>query len=146
MLTLLVSTHRLRESGIIILTTNRIKSIDIAVQSRIHLAIQYHQLTRQQRVQIYLNRIKWIPDDEIEDRKALEKGLEDSVLTSRSEANGRQIRNILIGARALAKRNNRKLRLKDLEEVDQTTSDFIKSMSSMMEKHRAKWEADSDRK
>ena len=39
--------------GVIILTTNRITSIDIAVQSRIHLAIQYQDLTPPQRIQIF---------------------------------------------------------------------------------------------
>ena len=39
--------------GIVILTTNRINSIDIAVQSRIHLAIRYADLTKEQKQKIF---------------------------------------------------------------------------------------------
>jgi SpoVK/Ycf46/Vps4 family AAA+-type ATPase len=39
--------------GIIILTTNRIKSIDVAVISRIHLAIRYSDLTESQMKKIF---------------------------------------------------------------------------------------------
>lgn len=39
--------------GIIILTTNRIKSIDVAVISRIHLAIRYSDLTEDQMSEIF---------------------------------------------------------------------------------------------
>ncbi|KAL9082277.1 MAG: hypothetical protein Q9165_008922, partial [Trypethelium subeluteriae] len=131
--------------GMIILTTNRVRSIDAAVQSRIHLAIQYHDLTAQQRLAIYKNRLKWIPDEEIENRnrKGLEKGLENSPLIKRSnKANGRQIRNIVAGARALAKSKDQLLSLEHLVAVDETTSNFIRSMADLMQKQRARNEVD----
>ena len=113
------------------------------MQSRIHLAIQYHDLTTQQRLAIYKNRLKWIPDEEIEDRKTLEKGLETSPLTKKSnKANGRQIRNIVTGARALAKSKNQRLTLEHLVTVDETTSNFINSMADLMQKQRARNEID----
>lgn len=132
--------------GIIILTTNRVRSIDAAVQSRIHLAIQYHDLSTQQRLAIYKNRLKWIPDEDIKDRKALEKGLETSPLVKRSnKANGRQIRNIVTGARALAKSKGEKLSVEHLLTVDETTSNFITSMADLMQKQRARNEVDYEK-
>ena len=47
------------------MTTNRVTSVDTAVQSRIQLAIQYHDLNRRQRLAIYQNRLKYIPDQDI---------------------------------------------------------------------------------
>ncbi|KAF1829196.1 P-loop containing nucleoside triphosphate hydrolase protein [Decorospora gaudefroyi] len=93
--------------GIIIMTTNRVRSIDAAVQSRIQLAIQFHDLKPSQREAIYLNRLKYIPDNEIDNRAELERGLKNSLLvknrSSTVKPNGRQIRNIVTYARALAK-------------------------------------------
>ncbi|KAK4631369.1 hypothetical protein CLAFUW4_03719 [Fulvia fulva] len=52
--------------GIIILTTNRIRTIDIALQSRIHLAIQYKGLSADSSLQIYKDNLARIPPNEIE--------------------------------------------------------------------------------
>ncbi|KAF2683250.1 P-loop containing nucleoside triphosphate hydrolase protein, partial [Lentithecium fluviatile CBS 122367] len=111
--------------GIIILTTNRVRSIDAAVQSRVQLATQYHDLTPEQRLAIYKNRLKWIPDEEIADRETLWKALETSQLTKRgNKANGRQIRNIVNGARALAKSKKERLTVDHLVDVDENNSNF----------------------
>lgn len=135
--------HPNQVTGIIILTTNRVRSIDAAVQSRIHLAIQYHDLTSAQRLAIYRNRLKYIPEEEIEDRESLERGLANTPLTKKgNKANGRQIRNIVTGARALAKSKNEKLKLEHLVTVDETTTNFIISMAEMIQKQRARNEAD----
>jgi hypothetical protein len=53
--------------GIMILTTNRITSLDIAVQSRIHLAIQYQDLTRDQKCNIFESFLKQLEPDDISD-------------------------------------------------------------------------------
>lgn len=132
-----------RTLGIIILTTNRVRAIDAAIQSRIHLAIQYKDLSAAQRQAIYRNRLKYIPDEEIENRKALERDLEKSPLTKKTnKANGRQIRNIVTGARALAKRKDELLTIDHLVTVDETTSDFMNSMADLMQKQRARNEVD----
>ena len=62
------------------MTTNRVRSIDAAVQSRIQLAIQYHDLKPSQREAMYLNRLKYIPDNEIGNREELERDLKKSHL------------------------------------------------------------------
>jgi hypothetical protein len=53
--------------GIMILTTNRITSLDIAVQSRIHLAIQYQDLSKDQKCNIFESFLKQLEPDDISD-------------------------------------------------------------------------------
>jgi hypothetical protein len=62
------------------MTTDRIRSLDAVVQSRIQLAIQYTDLDRPQRLSINKNRLKDIPDDEIENREELMNNFETSSL------------------------------------------------------------------
>ena len=132
------------EPGIIILTTNRINSIDIAVKSRVHLAIQYKDLTPPQRIAIYKNNIMSIPESEIEDRDALLEDLErqrTGVTRKNNKSDGRQIRNIVIMARALAKKQGKKLNIDHLAIVDESTSEFLASMKERNDKIRALNEA-----
>ncbi|KAF9699918.1 hypothetical protein EKO04_002676 [Ascochyta lentis] len=132
--------------GIIILTTNRVRSIDAAVQSRIQLAIQYHDLSTEQRLAIYKNRLEWVPPDEIENLPELIESLRTSALVkSYNQANGRQIRNIVTYARALAKSENSKLTLQHLISVDDTTKVFMNNMSDLVSIQRAKSEARYDK-
>jgi hypothetical protein len=128
------------------MTTNRVKSIDAAIQSRIQLAIQYHDLDLHQRLAIYKNRLKYIPDDEIEDREELIKSLTTSPLIrikpKNEKPNGRQIRNIVTYARALAKSekdekgNKRLLTLDHLMRVAEMTTTFTESMKELMQRQR----------
>ena len=67
------------------LTTNRINSIDIAVQSRMQLAIQYRDLTTDQKLETFKTLLSKIPDEEISNRDRLEKGLKK--FCARSEVN-----------------------------------------------------------
>lgn len=119
--------------GIIILTTNRIRSFDVAVQSRMHLAIQYDDLTPAAKSNIYYNLLCKIPktkrDYDLQDAR-LRRVLEP--LTRRGKMNGRQIRNVVTSACALANARSKDgddtLRLEDLEKVHHMTLDFISSM------------------
>ncbi|KXT00794.1 hypothetical protein AC578_2961 [Pseudocercospora eumusae] len=117
--------------GIIILTTNRIRSFDVAVQSRMHLAIQYDDLQPEAKANIYRTLLKKIPkyelDDELQPGKALDKRLDQ--LCRRGKINGRQIRNAVGSAYALAKdQNNGILKFDHLEEVHEMTMDFVSSL------------------
>ncbi|KAF3035289.1 hypothetical protein E8E12_001623 [Didymella heteroderae] len=133
--------------GIIILTTNRAKTIDAALQSRVQLAIQYRDLTNIQKINIYRNKLGYIPDEEIEDRQKILESLEYSPLVhNTNKTNGRQIRNIVTYARALAASEGQKLTLKHLVRVDEVTSRFTESMKESFDRQRAKNEAsNSDR-
>lgn len=63
-----------------------------------------------------------------------------------NKANGRQIRNIVTYARALATSENKKLTLRHLVRVDEVTSKFTESMKESFDRQRAKNEVgDRDR-
>jgi AAA+ superfamily predicted ATPase len=74
--------------GILILTTNRIKSFDVAVQSRVHLAIRYNNLQTQELRKLFLQFINEHPD-EIDDERAMKKWINEDF---EHEVDGRQIR------------------------------------------------------
>jgi SpoVK/Ycf46/Vps4 family AAA+-type ATPase len=125
------------------LTTNRARTIDAALQSRIQLAIRYKDLTTEQKIRIYQNQLGYLPDDEFEDKAGLLKALEYSPLVAKSnKTNGRQIRNIVTYARALATSQNSKLTMIHLSRVDQVTSDFTESMKEVFNRQRARNEVD----
>lgn len=125
--------------GIIFLTTNRINSIDIAVQSRMQLALQYKDLTTDQKLGIFRTLLSKIPDNEISKRERLEKDLRK--LCSKSEVNGRQIRNIVSSARALAREDKEKLSYDYIEEVHDLTNKFMQSLKDKTLLARSKNEA-----
>lgn len=90
-----------------ILTTNRIGSFDTAFTSRIHLAIKYHHLSPPSRRELWRTfllkasphaRLDWIDNSSL-DELAME------------ELNGRQIKNIVRTAHALAVGNDNNLNL-----------------------------------
>lgn len=132
-------------NGIVVLTTNRVTALDSAVQSRINLAIQYRDLTVDQRLAIYENRIKAIPNDDLDDllKGDIKKYLKTTSMGGKTnKANGRQIRNIVSGALALAKQEGSKLTPSHLSRVDDATATFIDKMADTTNKQRAKNEVD----
>ncbi|KAI1840596.1 hypothetical protein JX266_013200 [Neoarthrinium moseri] len=87
--------------GIIILTTNRIKSIDVAVISRIHLAIRYEDLTDVQMRSIFKYFLDRLGDDLIKNRAEIDHFV--SSYGHHYGLNGRQIRNVVYAALAAAR-------------------------------------------
>ncbi|KAH8885985.1 P-loop containing nucleoside triphosphate hydrolase protein [Thozetella sp. PMI_491] len=86
--------------GILILTTNRVKAIDIAVISRIHLAVHYSDLNEEQVHRIFKYFLDRIDKASISDRAAIDSFIE--IMGSSYRFNGRQIRNVVAGALAAA--------------------------------------------
>jgi AAA+ superfamily predicted ATPase len=133
--------------GIIILTTNRITSLDVAVQSRIHLAIQYHDLKPRQKEKIFAYFLdEVIGEDRIAGRDEIDRMI--PKLVKKSRINGRQIRNILMSALLLAQSQGRGggktlLRLEHIEEVLTATEDFMESLKDLTIKKRELNEAAS---
>ena len=80
--------------GILFLTTNRIKDIDEAFQSRIHIAMQYPPLTRESRQLIWQTFVG----------EKASVSQEQLVELAEVDINGRQIKNVLKTARMLAGR------------------------------------------
>jgi SpoVK/Ycf46/Vps4 family AAA+-type ATPase len=79
-------------TGILFLTTNRANNLDPAFYSRIHMALHYSPLTEPARQAIWSNLIEM-------------RGIKDIAVDSlaKVELNGRQIKNVLSNAVALAK-------------------------------------------
>jgi hypothetical protein len=114
--------------------------IDAALQSRIQLAIRYKDLTTAQKTRIYHYKLEYIPDEEFEE---LLSQLKLSPLVAKAnKANGRQIRNIVTCARALAKSEGAKLTLLHLTRVDQVTSEFTESMKDVFTRQMARNEVE----
>lgn len=86
--------------GILFLTTNRVEVFDDAFVSRIHLSLRYGDLSSKARKAIWTTFITKVRDAEgMQVQEIGEKDLED---LSRRSLNGRQIKNIVRAAQALA--------------------------------------------
>lgn len=115
-------------SGILILTTNRITSLDIAVQSRINLAVRYPELDDLQKRNIYENFVKQLRYDNA-DKAELMKWIEDRERDREPpfrNLNGRQIRNVLFSAASLAagRGGDGRLRVSHVKQILRETKSF----------------------
>jgi hypothetical protein len=112
--------------GILFLTTNRVETMDMAFQSRIHIAIKYNPLTPAVRRQIWENFINRLDKREAEGKEELIDHLDD---IQEWELNGRQIRNILSIAESMALSQEHRrgaLRYRHVEDVTNETINFDK--------------------
>lgn len=91
--------------GIIFMTTNRIRAIDVAVISRIHLAVRYDDLNSEMRANIFAYYLDQLQDEiptliTEEDREEIDQFIDEHGDTY--NFNGRQIRNVVQAAHAYA--------------------------------------------
>ena len=148
--------------GILILTTNRIKSFDIAVQSRVNLAVEFENLTPQQKnckiedlntlphplesnlgpmTVIFQNLINQLSEDSVQDKEAIVEWFETEkeAIKWRKNLNGRQIRNVVFSAASLAGRSDKKkLKLEDIRTMMEATYDFYQYLESVTQTERAR--------
>ena len=112
--------------GILFLTTNRLKHIDDAFQSRIHLAFQYREHNRASRGLIWQRFIDHLPNTEEIAKQELSDNLEE---LQGIVLNGRQIRNIIFIAQSLARGESGSkpgsLRYRHVQEAVKTTQKFL---------------------
>ena len=94
--------------GILFLTTNRVKNMDPAFQSRIHISMEYPGLDKAARMLVWRNFLKSIESELNEEEIGLLAGV---------EINGRQIKNILKTGGLLARHKGTKLRYEHLKTV-----------------------------
>ncbi|KAK3110547.1 hypothetical protein LTR53_015048 [Teratosphaeriaceae sp. CCFEE 6253] len=90
------------------------------------LAIQYRDLTWEQKLEIFKTLLSKLPSEDVENPQRMYKPLEK--LCRRSEINGRQIRNIVSSALLLARNENVRLSFEQLEAVHEMTMKFIQSL------------------
>jgi AAA+ superfamily predicted ATPase len=124
--------------GIIFLTSNRVDVFDAAVQSRIHLALQYSSPSVAVRLELWNQRLSSLGADQLD--------LDiDEVLSAvrQVEMNGREISNTLNTALTLARNAGGKLRLEHIESVVQVWKDFNESIKEMEQMRKTKPRQDS---
>lgn len=93
-------------SGNLLLTTNRLRSIDDAFQSRIHFHFEYQELSGDTRLQIwrqFIDKIRTI------DRPEVQISDTDLLKLSKMDLNARQIKNVLRISQLVAKRRGKSL-------------------------------------
>lgn len=108
--------------GIIFMTTNRVRAIDVAVISRIHLAVRYDDLDFLQRANIFAYYLDQLQADvptliTEKDRVLIDEFIEDYGDTYLF--NGRQIRNVVQAAHAYAAHGLSEDELRELIGVDE---------------------------
>jgi AAA+ superfamily predicted ATPase len=127
--------------GIIILTTNRITSLDVAVQSRIHLAIRYEDLSKKYKQEIFKFFLDQLEPNSIRNREGIDEWIEEYACDYK--LNGRQIRNVVSSALALARSSakedsgDERLTVKHLKSVVAITKDFQEQLESITKSHRS---------
>ncbi|KAJ4464544.1 hypothetical protein C8J55DRAFT_493877 [Lentinula edodes] len=108
--------------GILILTTNQISQFDVAVQSRIHIAIRYEGLDKKQTVSIFKGFL-----EQYKARGLVQQNIFKKIMDwverdlSKRKFDGRQIRNIVTSAMGIAladeERDTPGLTIEDLQSV-----------------------------
>jgi hypothetical protein len=123
-----------------ILTTNQIAEFDIAIPSRIHVAIKYDGLDKGQMRNIFDGFLAPLDDqDLIEDYEGIKKWLKQDVFTYQFD--GRQIRNIVTTALSLARAESKdtgknKLKLEHLKEVALNSRAFNEEWLTRLRMHQ----------
>ena len=106
----------------------------MAVQSRIHLAIQYQDLTPDQKAKIFNNFLERIGNTNIKDPEGMKREVKN--IGRRSPINGRQIRNIISSAQAYASSERQKLSAEHFQLVYETTVNFLNSLKDLTRERR----------
>ena len=121
-----------------ILTTNRLRSFDIAVQSRVNLAIKYNSLSDEQKKAIYRNFVNQLTEENTDDKEDLLQFIEDTEDESPFRLlNGRQIRNVLFSAASLAQAEpDKRLRREHIEKILKETIKFQQDTQNMIDMAR----------
>ncbi|KAK4945384.1 hypothetical protein LTR66_014394 [Elasticomyces elasticus] len=104
--------------GILFLTTNRITTFDPAFKSRVHLALKYHPLTPAARKELWAAFIKRTSKNPPKFADAVFKRL------AQVDVNGRQIKNAVRTASALAKSEGVELSEEHMQSVLETIAAF----------------------
>jgi hypothetical protein len=98
-------------SGIMILTTNRMRSIDPAFESRVDITLSYNSLTETDRRQVWKNFLATL------DPGAVDVGEADLLKLAKWDFNGRQIKSAIKTARVLATKKKEPLNARHLNVV-----------------------------
>ena len=112
--------------GILFLTTNRVETFDDAFQSRIHVALRYGELTPKAKRSVWKMFLQKVREkDGVETQKWKES---DYDKLARHNLNGRQIKNAVRTAQALAVNEKRELAMEHIAKVLDVAETFEKDL------------------
>ncbi|KAL9629700.1 MAG: hypothetical protein Q9204_005125, partial [Flavoplaca sp. TL-2023a] len=115
--------------GILIMTTNRVMTFDVAMFSRCHYAVNFKSLTLKQEQDIWQGYIKQLTPQNSAGKVEIESWIQDILRKHRSSLSGREIRNVFTTAQTLAQAEpDKKIRKVHLERVYDRITDFAREM------------------
>ncbi|TDZ16480.1 ATPase family AAA domain-containing protein 3B [Colletotrichum orbiculare MAFF 240422] len=110
-------------SGILFMTTNRVRTFDDAFKSRIHVPIKYEDLPKESRLKVWKNFLAGVEGGvDVGD-----KGLDE---LAEGRLNGRQIKNVVRTAKSLAAHKKRKLDCEQLKQVVEIQMAFERELDA----------------
>lgn len=119
--------------GILFLTTNQIAQFDVAVQSRIHIALKYEELSREQTRAIFLGFVSQYRDKGVVSEYDKIKTFAEKELP-RQKFDGRQIRNIVASAIGFARGDNENMTMEHVSQIVSYVEDFKNDLAGQMMK------------
>ena len=111
--------------GVLFLTSNRVDSLDPAFKTRITLALRYEQLDKAGRNQVWLNLL-----DASGQGEAVKNGSIDTSVLAEQQLNGREIKNAIRLAMALAKEDDKPLSQDIIMETVEILLDFNEKLNN----------------
>lgn len=118
--------------GILIMTTNRVMTFDVAMLSRCHYAVNFRSLTLHQEQRIWHDYVRQLTDRNSKEKHLIEDWVR-SITKKKTKLSGREIRNVFTTAQTLAQAEpSKKIERKHLERVYDRLTEF----SDEMEKNK----------
>ncbi|KAL9050549.1 MAG: hypothetical protein Q9162_006576 [Coniocarpon cinnabarinum] len=116
--------------GILFLTTNRVETFDDAFQSRIHIALRYGELTTKAKKSVWKMFLSKVSSMEAKVPGATSSSIteEDFDILARKNLNGRQIKNAVRTAQALAVNTGEQLGMEHIKRVLVVGESFEKDL------------------
>lgn len=114
--------------GILIMTTNRVMTFDVAMLSRCHYAVNFKLLTLKQEKEIWQGYVDQLNGKNSSGRSEIQRWVE-QVTKKRTKLSGREIRNLFTTAQTLAQAApTKKITMKHLERVYDRLMEFTEAM------------------
>ncbi|KAL8775343.1 MAG: hypothetical protein Q9209_000350 [Squamulea sp. 1 TL-2023] len=127
--------------GILIMTTNRVMTFDVAMLSRCHYTVHFKSLTLQQEKDIWIGYVNQLTDKNSSDIPQIRSWV-NQITKKRTKLSGREIRNVFTTAQTLAQATpNQKITKDHLERVYDRLVDFLDAMEKSKTEQQARLNA-----
>ena len=116
--------------GILIMTTNRVMTFDVAMLSRCHYAVDFKSLTQKQETKIWQSYVDQLNENNCGNKGHIEEWVS-QITRRRTKLSGRDIRNVFTTAQTLAMAEpNKKMTRIHLEHVYERLTEFLDAMNN----------------